>query len=252
MIRFVLASVLLAPVCLAAAEPASAKDVRLITRAYNSEEVVRIEGRVGVQASVVFAQDEHIENVAVGDSTSWQITPNKRANILFVKPLSARARTNMTVVTDRHTYLFDLHASADTSPLYVLRFTYADDASRLGAQVPGGSSAARPVNPTALNFAWKASGKDKLLPSRVYDDGVSTYLSWAPGVSMPAILIRNEQGAEGPVNFAVQDGLIVLDSVPGLIILRSGRNSATLEFKGEPPRTRPGAALAQQAAAKGK
>lgn len=69
---------------------------------------------------------------------------------------------------------------------------------------------------------------------------------------MPAILIRNERGDEGPVNFAVRDGLIVLDGVPGLIILRSGRDSATLEFKGERQRTRPAAALAQQTAAKGK
>lgn len=247
MIRFILAATVLT-----AAVPASAGDARLVTRVYNSEEVVRIEGRMGVQASVIFAPDEHIENVAVGDSTSWQITPNKRANILFVKPLGARARTNMTVITDRHTYLFDLHVNAEASPLYVLRFTYVDEASKPGAKLPGGGLVARPVNPTTLNFAWKSRGKDKLVPSRVYDDGVATYLSWAPGVSMPAILIRNERGDEGPVNFAVRDGLIVLDGVPGLIILRSGRDSATLEFKGERQRTRPAAALAQQTAAKGK
>ena len=70
--------------------PAHARDARLATRLYNSDEVVRIDGRAGVQATITFAEDEHIENVAVGDSTSWQITPNKRANLLFVKPLAAR------------------------------------------------------------------------------------------------------------------------------------------------------------------
>ena len=64
--------------------------------------------RAGLQATVAFADNERIENVAIGDSNSWQVTPNKRANLLFVKPLAARARTNMTVVTDRHTYVFDL------------------------------------------------------------------------------------------------------------------------------------------------
>lgn len=247
MIRFISAAVLLA-----VAVPAAASDARLVTRAYNSDEVVRIEGRLGVQASVIFGEGEHIENVAVGDSTSWQITPNKRANILFIKPLNARARTNMTVVTDRHTYLFDLRITDAASPLYVMRFTYADDLSKPGEQARSDGLIARPVNPVPLNFAWKSRGKAKLLPSRVYDDGTATYLSWAPGVSLPAILIRNDRGAEGPVNFAVRDGLIVVDGVPGLIILRSGRDSATLEFKGERQRLPPAAALAQQSAPKGR
>jgi hypothetical protein len=38
----------------------------------------------------------------------WQITPNRRASLLFVKPLPGAHRTNMTVVTDKRTYLFDL------------------------------------------------------------------------------------------------------------------------------------------------
>lgn len=109
------------------AAPLFADDARLVTRLYDPDEVVRIEGRTGVQASIAFADNEQIENVAVGDSASWQITPNKRANLLFVKPMAAAARTNMTVVTDKRTYFFDLVASAKSDPLYVLRFTYPDE-----------------------------------------------------------------------------------------------------------------------------
>ena len=90
--------------------PVAAADSRIVTHRFNAEEVVAIHGRSGVQASIVLAEDEHIENVAIGDSTSWQVTPNKRANVLFVKPLSPRAQTNMTVISDRRTYFFDLVA----------------------------------------------------------------------------------------------------------------------------------------------
>src|SRR5690606_39723970 len=90
-----------------------------------SSDLVKIEGRANVQATIRFGEGEHIENVAIGDSTVWQVTPNRRANLLFIKPLADRATTNMTVVTDRHTYLFDLVASpAHKTPLYVLAFTY--------------------------------------------------------------------------------------------------------------------------------
>lgn len=226
---------------LALAMPLQAADRRLVSRLYNPEEVIQLDGQIGVQASIAFAEDEHIENVAVGDSTSWQITPNKRANLLFVKPLAARARTNMTVITDRHTYFFDLIATPAARPVYLLRFTYpeAPKAAVQQAAAPALSEeevrlaeGEKPVDPAQLNFAWAKRGDAKLLPAQVYDDGSATYLSWAPGVSLPAILVRDEKGAEGPVNYAVRGDVIVIEGVPAMIQLRAGKNSAQLEFRG--------------------
>ena len=125
MIRTHVSAAVLAAAVLATS-PAAARDARLVTHRYNADEVVRIDGRAGVQATIAFADDEHIENVAIGDSNSWQVTPNKRANLLFVKPLAGRARTNITVVTDRNRYFFDLVAAPGGNALYVLRFTYPD------------------------------------------------------------------------------------------------------------------------------
>jgi len=259
-------STLLVAALLAGASLAQARDARLATRAYNADEVVRIEGRAGVQATIAFADDEHIENVAVGNSTTWQITPNKRANLLFVKPLAPRARTNMTVVTDRHSYYFDLVAEPAGNPLYVLRFTYPDSprTDRPGAaplQVVNetealAASAAQEIVPAApvaqpdpakLNFAWMSKGKGRLLPARIYDDGTATFVAWSAGSPIPAILVRNDKGEEGPVNFAVRGDVVVIDGVPGLIVLRAGRDSATLENRGPPRKVEPAAALAAAA-----
>ncbi len=68
-------------------------DPRLVTLVYDAAKVVKIHGRPGVQATIAFAEDEKIENVAVGDSDKWQITPNKRANLLFARPLFERFGT---------------------------------------------------------------------------------------------------------------------------------------------------------------
>jgi type IV secretion system protein VirB9 len=243
----------LALLAVAVAAPAHASDARLTQRLYNADEVVRIDGRVGVQATVAFAEDEHIENVAVGDAESWQITPNKRANLLFVKPLAAAARTNMTVITDRHTYYFDLIAGPKATPLYALRFTYPAEPKgpRAGGAATGAQQAAltdderaalggeqAPVDPAQLNFAWATRGVAKLLPSRLYDDGESTYAVWAKDVPVPAILVTNAKGDEGPVNFAVRGDTIVIDGVPSQIVLRVGRDRAQLDYKGPGPKPR--------------
>jgi type IV secretion system protein VirB9 len=238
--------VLIAAALLALSAPALADDPRLVERVYDPARVVTIEGKASVQATIRFAEGEHIENVAIGDSTKWQVTPNKRTNILFVKPLADRAATNMTVVTDRYTYLFDLVASpTHRNPLYVLSFSYPEELeeARLAA---AGSDDARAVeaptavelaaatdpyavhDPAALNYAWSTRGDGKLLPATVYDDGEATFLTWAPGTPLPAILVKDHQGTEGPVNFAVRGEVIVVDGVPREIVLRLGKDSATL------------------------
>ena len=223
------------------ASPAQAADDRLVAHFYKADEVVRVEGRPGIQATIMFADDEHVENIAVGDSASWQITPNKRANLLFIKPLNRRAHTNMTVVTDQRTYFFDLAVAEGRAPLYSLRFTYPEKPKPQ-------REAAEPARMGVPNFAWKVGGKPKLAPDRVFDDGNSTWLSWAPGRPMPAILIRDEKGKEGPVNYAVRENFIVLDKVPPSIILRSGKDSAIL-IRSAPAAAVPAAADAPTAPA---
>jgi type IV secretion system protein VirB9 len=243
---------------LACASVVHAEDPRLVAKLYDAGEVVRIEGRPSVQATIRFGDDELIENVAIGDSNAWQVTPNKRANLLFVKPLAERAATNMTVVTNAHTYFFDLVASPKvTNPLYELAFSYPKDVKPAPERKADGEAATTAptevelaaasdpgavIDPAELNFAWAGSGDKKLLPGRIYDDGQATYLTWPAGTPVPAILIKDKTGAEGPVNFAVRGDVIVVDGVPREIVLRSGRQLATIANTG--PERQP-AALAQ-------
>jgi type IV secretion system protein VirB9 len=242
------------------AQPAHAKDARLVSRPYNPDEVVRVDGQLGVQASIAFGEEERIENVAVGDSASWQITPNKRANLLFVKPLAARARTNMTVITDRRTYFFDLIAGASANPLYVMRFTYPDEpkpepqqaaAPALSEEEVRLAEGEKPLDPALLNFQWSRRGDAKILPVQIYDDGQSTYLAWAKDATLPAILIRDEKGAEGPVNFAARGDTIVIEGVHSPLLLRAGRKTAQLDYRGPQRSAAPAAALATTAPATG-
>ena len=259
----VFAALLLSATTLASSASA---DPRLVDRLYDPTEVVRVEGRANVQATIQFGEEETIENVAIGDSTKWQVTPNKRANLLFVKPLADRAATNMTVVTDKRTYLFDLVASpSHRNPLYVLAFDYPQE---LEEEMAEATAAANPdlqpsqtevaaatdpyavLDPADLNFAWASEGAKELLPERVFDDGDGTFLAWPLGTPLPAILTRNEEGTEGPVNFAVRGDVIVVDGVPRQIILRSGDEIATLNNEGpaRPVQSNP-SALAQGPAA---
>lgn len=220
-------------------------DQRITSRLFDAAKIVQLQGRVGIQSTIAFGTEERIQNVAVGDSAAWQVTPNKRADLLFVKPTTPRARTNMTVVTDKNTYLFDLVSTPGVAPIYMLRFTYPASATQpvkkppasadppavastdaaLSASLPNGRSE---TDPTALNFAWTAKGDKALVPSRSFDDGRNVYLSWKNGVTLPAILMRGPNGQEGPVNYAVKGDYVVIEGVPSELMLRLGKQKALL------------------------
>ena len=242
-----------------AQESAPAPDPRLVTLVFDEAQVYTIKGKVRVQTTIKFAPDETIQNVAIGDSAAWQVQPNQAQSILFVKPLEAAATTNMTVVTSRRTYLFDLIASPRNAPLYVLQFRYpevekAEAEAALAAAAAAEREEANPVelaaandpysvsDPATLNFEWAAEGDADLLPARVYDNGQAVFLTWPEGTPIPAILITNAEGDEGPVNFTPRGETVVLDIVPREIILRSGRDSATLTNNGPLPTRRVSAA----------
>lgn len=226
-------------------EQGAPADPRLVTQVFDEARVYTINGKVKVQTTIKFAPDEAIQNVAIGDSNAWQVQPNQAQTLLFVKPLATSARTNMTVVTSRRTYLFDLVASPRNAPLYVLQFRYpelekAAEEARLAAAAQAEQERANAeelaaandpyavVDPARLNFDWATDGERDLLPARAYDDGEATFLTWAEGTPIPAILTTNEDGDEGPVNFTVRGETVVLDTVPTKIVLRSGKESATL------------------------
>jgi type IV secretion system protein VirB9 len=215
----------------------AAPDKRIRTQAYNSDQIVQILGRSGIQSTIEFAPDERIENVAVGDSSKWQITPNRRASLLFVKPLAPRSRTNMTVVTDHRTYMFDLVAGDKwTTPLYALKFSYPNEKPGLYAAKPVEQAAVAAPPPhvqatmTAerLHFDWNTKGNGKLLPTRVFDDGTSVYLAWEKETPLPAILTVSEDRKEGPVNYQMSGEYIVISPVPANLVLRYGKKYAEL------------------------
>ena len=225
----------------------AASDPRLKSVHYEADKCVSVQGRLGYQSMIEFGNGEQIENVAVGDSSAWQVTPNKRANLLFLKPLMGKAKTNMTVVTDQRTYLFDLSVASSGSALYNLRFTYGERPAQPQQQqrrvaypslLANGSPAAPAVAHPKVNYEWKQKGKKDLLPARTYDDGRAVYLQWKAGVPMPAIYARDAEGRESLVNYRQVGAFIVIDQVPHALVMRLGDKAGYL-INRHPPKEQP-------------
>lgn len=102
-------------------------DSRIKTYIYNPNEVFLLVLHFGFQSHIEFAPNEEIKTITVGDTYAWKITP--LANRLFIKPLERNMRTNMTVLTNKRTYQFDivsreLEDGEEKDLVYLIRFYY--------------------------------------------------------------------------------------------------------------------------------
>lgn len=211
------ATLLLASPALAEVIPQpSPGDPRVQTVDYDANQVVRLGLQAGFTLALEFAPDERIENVAIGESTGWQVTPNKRADHLFIKPLADAMDTNLIVLTDarRYSFLLSTGMVVGVSP-YIVRFRYA------------GIDMAPPTIVSDTATSYRVRGAKELVPEAMSDDGTATTIRWSADAAIPAIYALDAQGKEALVNGAMRDGAFVVDGIAPRFVFRSGKRKAT-------------------------
>lgn len=217
------------PADLRAASAALRPDPRIRVVPYRADAVYRLRGYVGYQIDITFAPGERFAGLGVGDSKG--VTFAADGNHLFLKPRAPHVATNLTVLTDRRTYLFDYEAEpAPPDPsgadvIYALRFEYPTSpvrtALRARRQVETDLAAAQSIRPR--NYDYWYCGDPSLKPVAAWDDGVQTTLVFGARAELPAVFALNEDGSESLVNFDVQAGRVVVQRVARRLIVRRGK-----------------------------
>ena len=130
---FTLASLFLPSILAINVTRPNASDSRIKTVSFQKDNVVPIEASVFTTTQLVFNQNEIIENIQNGDLDAWIINVQKGlGNMVFIKPTIVNSNTNMTIVTNQHTYYFHLMSQSRTDlehnqPTYAIKFIYPKD-----------------------------------------------------------------------------------------------------------------------------
>ena len=240
-ILFVAALLLMPVVALAeATPPVGAIDSRVRVIDYDPMEVVRLATFYGVATHVQFADGESISDVAVGDTTAWQVIP--RGRHLFIKPKTENADTNVTVITNKRTYQFALVVEArkvtdktawrDPKLIYSLTFRYPEEeAAKLAALAKAKEalvatsdmkSKLADAKNEGLNFDYWAAGSEEIRPTAARDDGRFVYLTFSNNRDMPAVYAVDEDGNESLINTNVDGNTIAVQRLVRKIVLRKG------------------------------
>lgn len=201
-------------------------DGRVRTANYYKNQVYKFVGHYGYQSSIEFAENEEIKTVSVGDSLAWQIVP--AGNRLFLKPIEQDATTNMTVITDKRTYLFELHGKEtddirDPEMIFILRFLYPQDSQTMNKALDEVPLPDLAENPGKYNMNYTITGPEDIAPIRIFDDGEFTYFEFRDkNAEVPAFFHVDSKNRESVINYRTRGDYIVLERVSARLTLRNG------------------------------
>ena len=207
------------------------KEKRFKTYMYNPNDVYKYTGYYLHQAYIEFEKDETVQTISLGDPTPWATSVLQ--NRLFLKPIDKYPQTNMTVITSKRTYYFEMDAleadSFNESEIpFFIRFIYPTTSDK--NIVKFNVTAIRDDYPnlsdlSKYNFNYEFAGSSEIAPIKVFDDGTFTYMEFKINNSeIPAIFSVNEKGYETLVNFRIVEEYIVIEQVSAQFTLRSGGN----------------------------
>lgn len=206
-------------------------DHRVRQLIYQPDAVYKYTGHYRYASQIEFARDEEIKTISMGDSTSWLLNPSGFR--LFLKPIEQDATTNMTIITNKRTYLFELHAREtddidDKDMVFITRFIYPSGDEGGGGHgqtvsnyldsVPSPES-----DPGKYNLKYSISGTDAIAPIRIFDDGQFTYFQFRnKNADIPGFFMTDDKGNEALINYRTRGDYIVVERVSKKFTLRHG------------------------------
>jgi type IV secretion system protein VirB9 len=213
-------------------------DPRVRTLPYSTEQVFVVTGTYGMVTTILFGVDEEITQVVAGDTVSWQILTSADRRSLTLKPMEKDAPTNLSVVTTKRTYSFDLEVNdskAIQNQTFKLQFIYPEDAGLKGtaelwkqAQDAERNPNIKNIRRDKVNYDYGFKGGDAAKPLWVFDDGLKTFMKFTGDV--PAIFIVDGKRRESLVNYRREADYIVIDTVSRQWTLRYGTENETCLF----------------------
>ncbi len=210
----------------------SASDARIQTVRFTGDNIIRIAAAEGVVTTIELSKAEQIKDFAMGDRDAWHAAIN--GNLFVIKPKDVKADTNLTLFTNRRSYLFQLKTTHRTARnvAYWVRLQYPEgDATTPEALAMARREADRQqmkadLKASALegdlNYDYWIVGPQELQPLSMHDNGRQTFMLFSAAHPMPAPFIVEPDGTESLVDYHVEEDTMVLHRVVPRVILRRG------------------------------
>lgn len=176
---------------------------------------------------IEFESNEVVASITNPKEDFWQTLPQK--NKLFFRPIASNADTQITVMTNKRIYFFEMYAkepksSFDGDYTFYYQFTYPNSEEQTTIRRYARSIMPNiDVEPEKYNFNYTITGHSSLYPLKIFDDGEFTYFEFKEkGGVLPAIFLVDSGNYEALVNFRMIGNYLVVETTSPRFTLRNG------------------------------
>jgi len=227
-------------------------DARIKYVNYQVNNVVKLKASTFAATQILFGEKESILAVEGGDTSSWMVTYHEHLpNMIFIKPTALNSNTNMTVVTNKHNYYFNVSSNTHlmgkpSHPVYAIKFNYPEEEraqkeNQRKEALLQKASLKKNKDKKQFNWNYRFSGNSQIRPVHVYDDGQFTYFELNKNQPVPAIFaVEDSQGKEAIVNTRRQGDTLIVHRLAPQFTLRNGSLIASVFNSNEIARIKQG------------
>lgn len=211
---------------------------------------------------IQFQAGEEIKDVQLGDTTRWMTSPSisgegaNQVSHLLIKTTDVGLETTLFVSTDRRTYHINLF-SRQHEYMPIVGFRYKDEINQkwdaynrhfkeekkiqeASTKLQVTTSLSKNIN--QLDFEYNIIGQASWKPTRVYNDGIKTYIQMPSRMKFqeaPIFMVLDHSDTNQLVNYRLKENSYIIDKLfsRGILILGVGddQEKITIERKEAQP-----------------
>jgi len=187
---------------------------------------------------------EIIKEVQLGDTVRWQVSPSisgsgsMQVSHVIVKPTDSGLATTLNIFTDKRAYHINLKSTAKNY-FPIVAFAYQDQLQNVWNNYQNQIATTKKANTITdpdiglknaedLDFGYDISGIASWRPTRIYNDGVKTYIFMPRSMNSkdaPVLLAIDGSGSQKIVNYRIINNKFIVDNLFDKAILLIGVGS---------------------------
>lgn len=202
------------------------EDSRIRTLIYNQNEIYDIVTHTGYHSIIKFQPQESIENIILGNEFYWNI--ENLGDKILIRPMEPNLDTNMTIMTDKRNYYFEIASrsptsGADSELVFIVNFYYPEiNTPRLPKLNDTSLEYVTLSQNIQYNYVISGNKDTRFLPKMVFDDSKNTFIEFDfPQNMIQGINVWKNNSLQN-VNFSFYKKHIILEGVYEKIILAIG------------------------------
>lgn len=196
---------------------------------YSENSIYEVYSKPDYLTTLRLAPNEKVIFKAGGDTERWMIEEatggKENRTYIYIKPLEEDIKTNINIVTDKHSYFINIESTnGEYNPL--VEWQYPNERKILMNEYEDNSEAIGTTDLMKLNYRYFWNKNSKLSPVQVFDNGKKTFIVLKANLQeMPAFYVKGLDNQLSLVNTKIEGRNVMINSVVKEIHMTLGKKT---------------------------